>query len=206
MKQAWSSRLKRLGRWPMSSTPSFMWTPSSLWGGGSSGPSGTRIAVRCGRSPSPLGYGGAQERGLRPGTQDAGLAAGFAAAVGGIDELRLGFGSCAALRDQLEARILAYGGAVHGSGPRLPHVSNFRLPGWKGDELVAALDLEGVSVSAGSACSAGTVELSPAILAMLGRVAAEGAIRVSLGPGADETDLGRLLGAIERLCGRPSHG
>jgi cysteine desulfurase len=167
------------------------------------GPKGIGVlVVRCGRSPSPVGFGGAQERGLRPGTLDAVLAAGVGAAFEGLDEISEGFAGCESLRDELEVWLTRRGASVHGSGPRLAHVSNFRLPGWKGDELVAALDLEGVSISAGSACAAGTAELSPTILAMLGRDAAEGAVRVSFGPGSTPDDLGRLLEALTRLIAR----
>jgi len=164
------------------------------------GPKGIGVlVVRCGKSPKPLGQGGAQERGLRPGTQDAVLAAGLGMAVAELDELRQGFEACASLRDQLESWVKARGGTTHGSGARLPHVSNFRLPGWNGDELVAALDLEKIQVSAGSACAAGTAEPSPGIEAMLGRVAAEGALRISLGPGVGAAALEELLTTLEKL-------
>jgi cysteine desulfurase len=169
------------------------------------GPKGVgALAVRCGKNPKPLAQGGAQERGLRPGTQDAGLAAGFARAIVELEELRLGFDGCAPLRDRLEAWVLGRGGTTHGSGPRLAHVTNFRLPGWNGDELVAALDLESVHISAGSACAAGTAEPSPGIEAMLGRKAAEGAVRVSFGPGQGAAAVERLIFALERLERRRS--
>jgi cysteine desulfurase len=167
------------------------------------GPKGIGLlAIRCGRSPKPLAYGGAQERGLRPGTQDAALAAGFAAAFRELDDLRRGFEATSSLRDALLTWVVESGGVVHGEGDRLAHVANFRVPGWKGDELVAALDLEGVSISAGSACSAGTAELSPGIVAMLGPEAAEGAVRVSFGPDSSPRDLEELLGALGRLVRR----
>jgi cysteine desulfurase len=89
---------------------------------------------------------------------------------------------------------------IHGlEAPRLEHVVNFRAPGWKGDELVAALDLAGVCVSSGSACSAGTAEPSPVIEAMLGREAARGAVRVSFGEDSTEEDLDALCGVLIQL-------
>jgi cysteine desulfurase len=60
-------------------------------------------------------------------------------------------------------------------------VANLSWPGWSGDELCAALDLEGVAVSSGAACSAGTAEPSPVLSAMLGAERASSAVRVSLG-------------------------
>ncbi|HXS18035.1 MAG TPA: aminotransferase class V-fold PLP-dependent enzyme, partial [Polyangiaceae bacterium] len=89
---------------------------------------------------------------------------------------------------------------IHGADvPRLEHVINFRTGGWKGDELVAALDLQGICVSSGSACSAGTAEPSPVIEAMMGRQAATGAVRISLGEETTEADVVRLVQALERL-------
>lgn len=167
------------------------------------GPKGIGVfAFRCGRAPVPIGRGGAQERGLRPGTQDAALAAGFERALRELKELRVGFARAEAARGLLEAGVRELGGTVHGAEvQRLPHVSNFRLPGWQGDELVAALDLRGWSVSSGSACSAGTAEPSPGIEAMVGREAARGALRVSFGPDASLTESEQLLNELRRLAG-----
>ncbi len=83
----------------------------------------------------------------------------------------------------------------NGDGPRAPHVTNLSWPGWKGEELVAALDLEGVAVSSGSACSAGTAEPSPVLTAMLGRERASSAVRASLG---EETTLADVDEAARR--------
>ena len=82
--------------------------------------------------------------------------------------------------------------------PRAHHVTNVSFPGWNGAELVAALDLEGVAVSSGSACSAGTIEPSPVITAMLGEERARSALRVSLGEGTSHDDLDRAI-AILRI-------
>lgn len=167
------------------------------------GPKGIgAFAFRCGRAPVPVGRGGAQERGLRPGTQDSALAAGFERALRELEELRSSFARAGAARELLEAGVRELGGTVHGAGAaRLPHVSNFRIPAWQGDELVAALDLRGWSVSSGSACSAGTAEPSPGIEAMLGREAARGALRVSLGPDASALEAEQLLKELRALAG-----
>jgi cysteine desulfurase len=145
-------------------------------------------------SPKPLLLGGAQERGLRPGTLDPVLAAGLHVAC---EYAELGpprWQLAAALRDRLEAALARFS-VVNGSAPRLPHVANLSFAGWRGDELVAALDLVGVCVASGSACSAGTTEPSKVIEAMLGRERAASAVRVSLG---DETTPDQVDAAIER--------
>lgn len=168
------------------------------------GPKGVgALAFACGWTPLPVSRGGAQERGLRPGTVDATALVGFGVALSRLDASLSGYESAGrlgrALIETLENRGRARISFHGGEGPRLDHVVNFRVAGWKGDELVAALDLEGVCVSSGSACSAGTAEPSAVIQAMLGREAARGAVRVSFGEGSTAQDLEHLLGALERL-------
>jgi len=164
------------------------------------GPKGIgALVMRPGVRVRPLLFGGAQERGLRPGTQDPVAAAGFAAAA---ERARSGpgrYAPLAALRDDFEQRLMALG-AARGEAPlrngealRVPHVSNLSWPGWRGDELAAALDLEGVAVSSGSACSAGTAEPSPVLLAMLGEARARSALRVSLGEETTPAELDEAL-------------
>jgi cysteine desulfurase len=168
------------------------------------GPKGIgALAFDCGWSPLPTGRGGAQERGLRPGTVDAVALAGWGAALSRMDECRAGSGGAALLGRGLAQHLTQWARGdlhIHGAdAPRLEHVINFRCEGWKGDELVAALDLEGICVSSGSACSAGTAEPSPVIEAMLGRQAATGAVRISLGEETTEVEVTLLLQALERL-------
>lgn len=167
------------------------------------GPKGVgALAFACGWTPLPLGRGGAQERGLRPGTIDAAGLAGFSAALARLDESRRGYVHAGNLGRRFSAMLAERGRetALHGHGAeRLDHVVNFRAQGWKGDELVAALDLAGICVSSGSACSAGTAEPSPVIQAMLGIEAARGAVRISFGEESTESDLDGLGRALERL-------
>ncbi|MDB4935012.1 MAG: Cysteine desulfurase, partial [Labilithrix sp.] len=114
----------------------------------------------------------------------------------------------AARRDALESALL---GLL--SGPRAPrvagdparrapHVSLTVWPGWQGAELVAALDLEGVSVSSGAACSAGTVEPSPVLAAMLGEANASSGIRCSLGDLTTDADIAHTIEAFTRVTSR----
>jgi cysteine desulfurase len=164
------------------------------------GPKGIgALAARPGVRPRPVLLGGAQERGLRPGTQDPAAAAGLAAAAERARGGPARYAALAALRDRLEAELLALGskaGAApvrNGEGARAPHVSNLSWPGWRGDELCAALDLAGVAVSSGSACSAGTAEPSPVLRAMVGEARAASAVRVSLGEETTAHDVDEAL-------------
>jgi cysteine desulfurase len=161
------------------------------------GPKGVgALATRPGIRLVPLLAGGAQERGLRPGTQDAAACAGFAVAAQRARGTHAAYAALEARRDRLEAALLALGAAArNGTAPRAPHVSNLSWPGWRGDELCAALDLEGVAVSSGSACSAGTAEASPVLRAMLGEARAASAVRVSLG---EETSDDAVDNALRR--------
>jgi cysteine desulfurase len=163
------------------------------------GPKGIGALVhRPERAPPPLLVGGSQERGRRPGTVDPVAAAGFRVAA---DWARASLGQrgrLQELRDRLEQALVARGALVNGGEvPRLEHVSNVSLPGRAGDELVAALDLLGVAVSSGSACSAGTTEPSKIISAMLGVERARSAVRVSLGDATTGRDIEFALDAFE---------
>jgi cysteine desulfurase len=160
------------------------------------GPKGIgALALSAGLVPLPLLYGGAQERGLRPGTVDPVGAAGFGAAAELAVDGASRYGAVGVLRDRIERALTARGALRHGDEPRAPHVTNVRIPGWPGDELVAALDLEGVCVSAGSACAAGTPEPSKVIAAMCGGDAAREAVRISLG---EETTSSEIETAIAK--------
>jgi len=183
--------------------------PASHWAGADrvslaahklGGPKGIgALAWVPGSAPHPVLLGGAQERGLRPGTLDASLVAGFGAALTRAELLREGRSRLAVLRDGLEAELVGRVEVNGSPSERLGHVSNLSFKGWHGDEMVAALDLQGICVSSGSACSAGTTELSPVIEAMLGRERALGAVRISLGEATTALDVERLLGSIHGI-------
>jgi cysteine desulfurase len=169
------------------------------------GPKGIgALVVREGLRLVPLLLGGAQERGLRPGTVDPVAAAGLAVAALHARGSPARYAALAPLRDSLERALLALaqGAAVNGGAPRAPHVTNVSFEGWNGPELVAALDLEGVSVSSGSACSAGTIEPSPVVTAMLGDARARSAVRASLGEETTADDVERAIEAFRRVLAR----
>jgi cysteine desulfurase len=171
------------------------------------GPKGIgALVARPGLSLAPVLLGGPQERGLRPGTVDpvagAGLAAAARHAVSGAER----YAKVAALRDVLERALLSLPAKprVNGTAPRAPHVTNLSWAGWKGPELVAALDLEGISVSSGGACSAGTSEPSPVLNAMLGEERAASAVRLSLGETTTRSEVDLAITAFEKVLARAS--
>jgi len=111
----------------------------------------------------------------------------------------------ALLRDALEHGLLRlYANArVNGrDARRAPHVTNIAFPGWSGPELVAGLDLEGIAVSSGTACSAGTAEPSPVLMAMGDREAAACSVRFSLGEDTTREDIDATLAAATRVFSR----
>lgn len=164
------------------------------------GPKGIGALVhRPERAPRPLLVGGSQERGRRPGTVDPVAAAGFCVAANWARSSVQERAPLQELRDRLEQHLVKWGALVNGAdAPRLGHVTNVSFLGRAGDELVAALDLLGVAVSSGSACSAGTIEPSKVISAMLGVERARGAIRVSLGDATTGRDIEFALASFER--------
>jgi cysteine desulfurase len=171
------------------------------------GPQGVgALAVAPGVALSARQTGGGQESGLRAGTENLPGIAGFAVAVArSVAELD-GFAALASLRDAMERRLAeAEPEAVFfGQGrPRLPNTSCVALPGVPSATQVMALDLAGVGVSAGAACSSGKVRPSHVLQAMgHGEALASSAIRISLGRDTSEADIDRLVAAWTALARR----
>jgi cysteine desulfurase len=173
------------------------------------GPKGAGALVSAGETlmPAPLVKGGGQEKGHRCGTENLAAIAGFgasaASAVTGLNWMP----AVASLRDRMEhgmreaaPDILVYGDGVE----RLANTSFFSLPGLKAETAQIAFDMEGVAVSAGSACSSGKIGESH-VLAAMGADAALGAIRVSLGSLQTEEDIDQFLDVFRRINGRRLH-
>jgi cysteine desulfurase len=164
------------------------------------GPKGVgALVLRKGTQVEPQIKGGAQERRRRAGTENVagivgfGIAAEIAAAE--LDRAK----AVAGLRDELEARALALvpEAVVLSAGvARLPNTSCIAVAGTKAETLVIGLDLAGVAVSSGSACSSGKVEASHVLSAMgVGSELERSAIRVSLGYGSTLADVDRFVEA-----------
>lgn len=147
----------------------------------------------------PLIAGGGQERGRRGGTPPVATIAGFAAAAAVAGDAT----PLAALRDRAERAALAHGAIVcGGEAARLPNTTCLALPNVRADAQVIALDLAGIAVSAGAACSSGKVETSHVLTAMgLGALAGQ-AIRVSLPWNATEADVDAFADAYARMADR----
>lgn len=144
---------------------------------------------------------GGQEKGYRRGTQDVPGALAFAAALAArpYDMDRL-----AALRSRLEDGVKEQGGEVIGeNAPRIPTIGAISLPGGNSASLLVQLDLAGIAVSAGSACSSGKMKASDVLSAMnVPSEIALGFIRVSFGPSTSEADVERFLAQWHKISNR----
>lgn len=140
--------------------------------------------------------GGGQERGRRGGTPALPAIAGFAAAAAASPaDLR-------PMRDMLERGAVSCGAVVLGGTNRLPNTACFALPGVRADTQVIALDLAGIAVSAGAACSSGTVARSYVLDAMGLGALADKAIRVSLPWNATWDDVSAFAAAYAAMAAR----
>ncbi|MEM9571874.1 MAG: cysteine desulfurase family protein [Pseudomonadota bacterium] len=149
------------------------------------GPQGVgALWVRSGAPLKPVLFGGGQERSLRSGTENLSGIAGFgAAAEAAIRDLPK-LQALASLRDAMEDKLVSEGGVtVFGAGvERLAQTSNFALAGFRAETQVMAMDLGGIAVSSGSACSSGKVKRSLVLSAMgVDDELSENAIRLSFG-------------------------
>ena len=172
------------------------------------GPKGAgALFVRKGVRLQPLAAGGGQERGRRGGTENVAGIVGLGAAIR-LASARLSSEAArlAGLRDRFEAGLLARvpGARIHAAnGCRLPTATSAVFPGTEAETLVAALDLDGIAVSAGSACHAGTTSPSRVLLALgLSPAEAKATLRFSFGRGSREDDIDRLLEAVPRVVAR----
>src|SRR5262245_15206005 len=171
------------------------------------GPKGVgALVLREGVRVEPLLKGGGQERRRRAGTENVAGIVGFGVAAELAAAEAEKAAELAVLRDELESRALAVepdAVVVSGRVARLPNTSCLAVPGTTAETLVIRLDLAGVAVSAGSACSSGKVEASHVLSAMgLSPELAQGAIRVSLGFSSVSADIERFIGAWSELIKR----
>ncbi|MFA5950740.1 MAG: cysteine desulfurase family protein [Hyphomicrobium sp.] len=164
------------------------------------GPKGVgALVIRDGYELPALIPGGGQERRRRAGTENVAAIAGFGsaakAALAELDQMS----RVAAMRDGLEAevvRLTPEAVCIGSDAPRLPNTSCIALPGQAAETLVIKLDLAGIAVSAGAACSSGKVGQSHVLTAMgLAPDIARSAIRVSIGTATTEQDLAAFVAA-----------
>ena len=171
------------------------------------GPQGVgALIVRDGIDVMPLLRGGGQERSRRAGTENIAGISGFGAAAALAGQAVGTASALERLRDDIEVRVQAvapdaviYGG----DSPRLPNTSCIGLPGLSNEVQVMTLDLAGVAISAGSACSSGKLTPSHVLQAMgAGDDAAASAIRVSLGWQTTAGDCDRFIETWSALANR----
>ncbi len=172
------------------------------------GPKGAgALYVRKGVRLEPLASGGGQERGRRGGTENVAAIVGLGVAIRlAAGRLSLEGARIGGLRDRLEVGLLARvpGTRINAAGgARLPTATSVVFPGTDSETLVAALDLEGIAVSAGSACHAGTTAPSRVLVALgLEPRDARATLRFSFGHTTRGEDVDRLLEVVPRIVER----
>jgi cysteine desulfurase len=169
------------------------------------GPKGIgALWVRRGTALHPLITGGAQERRRRAGTENVPLAVGFGVAAAMV--LESGIPQVAPLRDRLEREILSFFPEAlvnSGSVPRIGNTTNICFQGADAEAIVIAMDLGGVALSTGSACSSGRVEPSHVLLAMrLSEEDARSSVRISLSRFTTEDEVERAVALFREIVPR----
>jgi cysteine desulfurase len=170
------------------------------------GPQGAGALIVRDEAPiAPLIHGGGQESRRRAGTENVAAIAGFgaaaeeAAALSDVERL-------AALRDRFEAelaRVAPDAVVFGGRAQRLPNTSNFAVPGLSAETALIALDLDGVAVSSGAACSSGKVQPSHVLAAMgVDETLARCGLRVSFGWSSCDEDVDAAVASLRRLMAR----
>jgi cysteine desulfurase len=153
----------------------------------------------------PFITGGGQERRRRAGTENVAAIAGFGAAARAAARHLADMDRVASLRDQLEqevVRVTPEAVVLGAKAHRVPNTSCIAWPGRRAETLVIKLDLAGVAVSAGAACSSGKVGESHVLAAMgLPPDVAQSAIRVSIGIGTTQEDIAAFLAVWQRMRG-----
>jgi cysteine desulfurase len=172
------------------------------------GPKGQgALYVRKGTGITPLLQGGHQERLLRPGTENLAGIAGLSAAIRLASEalpaesIRIG-----ALRDRLEREVLARIDDVSLNGHRdlrVCNIANISFGALEAESLLLVLDMQGIAVSTGSACNAGSTEPSHVLLAMgLDQDLAQGSLRFSLGRQNTQAEVDELIEVLAETVDR----
>ena len=168
------------------------------------GPKGVGLLyVREGTPLVPILHGGSQEFAKRAGTENVAGIVGLAAALElAMDERTVCAGRVATLRDRFEQRVLKRitgARANGGSAMRAPHISNLSFLDVTSEQLLMRLDIDGIAVSAGSACASGAVEPSHVIAALgLAEPWMRGVIRFSLGRATTQVQVDRTAEVLEQ--------
>ncbi len=169
------------------------------------GPKGVgALVIRDGASLRPFVAGGGQERRRRAGTENVAAIAGFGAVAEATRDDLADMKRVRSLRDGLEAqvrRVTPGAVIVAAAVDRLPNTTSVALPGANAETLVIGLDLKGIAVSAGAACSSGKVGASHVLAAMgLAADVARATIRISLGSASTERDVAAFIDAWSQIA------
>ena len=173
------------------------------------GPQGAGALILKDEAPfAPLIAGGGQEMRRRAGTENVAAIAGFGAAAAEASDFASEAERIRSLRDRFEAELkkLSPDVMIFGAnGPRLPNTSNFAIPDLPAETALIALDLDGVQLSSGSACSSGKVSPSHVLLAMgVDESVARCGLRASFGWNSREEDVDAAIAALRTLIVRRS--
>jgi cysteine desulfurase len=163
------------------------------------------LYIRRGTPMEALMFGGSQDRGRRPGTENVAMAVGLACAAElAVAERAEEWSRLERLRDRFESALLARvpDAIIHGrSAPRAPHISNVSVPGTESESLLIALDLRGIACSAGSACQSGSINPSHVLEAIGVRADVAGAaLRMSFGALNDDASVDRVAEVFPALA------
>jgi cysteine desulfurase len=162
------------------------------------------LLVRDGVRIDPLLYGGPQEWGRRAGREDVGAAMAVATALSTCDRDRLERGVVAARQtSRLRAQLVELGGVPTGAESRLPNFATCAFADRRGEDLLLALDLAGISASSGSACASGSLDPSHVLLAMgLTLDQAMGSLRLTTGYSTTDEEVSRAEAIIRTTLAR----
>lgn len=171
------------------------------------GPKSTGILfVRSGVHLVPILYGGQQEKTMRAGTEDVAGAVGFACSLElAVQEQQQQAKRLIELRSSLETRLLELipGLRVNmQNANRAAHISSIGIDGVDREDLLAALDLEGIAASGGSACESGSTMPSHVITALYGQEDSVGNVRFSLGRDTTEEDIDQTVAKLTDIVAR----
>jgi cysteine desulfurase len=162
------------------------------------------LFVKDGVRLDPLLYGGPQEWGRRAGREDVAAATAVATALSACNRDRVAHGEVAARQTaRLIVMLVELGGVPTGAESRLPNFATCAFAGRRGEDLLLALDLAGVSASSGSACASGSLDPSHVLLAMgLSLDAALGSLRLTTGYTTADEEVTRAEAIIRTALAR----
>lgn len=169
---------------------------------------GGLLYVRDGLRIAPLLLGGPQEWGRRAGHEDVAAATAVATALAcSVRERERRAATAERHSAALRATLGELGGMLTGADVRLPNFASAVFPGRKGEDMLMALDLEGVAASSGSACASGSLDPSHVLLAMgFGLAESLGSLRLTTGYDTTDEEITRAIEILHRLLARtPSH-